>query len=111
MEKIVSFEDFSKIELRVGTILEVKDFPNARQPAYQLVIDFGAFGIKKTSAQITVRYKKEELLNKQIVAVLNFPKKQIANFMSDCLVVGAVERKEVILLHPEIRVENGALIG
>lgn len=111
MEKIVSFEDFSKIDLRVGTILEVKDFPKARQPAYQLVIDFGVYGIKKTSAQITVRYEKEDLLNKQIVAVVNFPKKQIANFMSECLVIGAVEGKEVILLHPEMRVENGTLVG
>jgi len=110
MEKIVSFEDFTKVDLRVGTILEVRDFPKAHQPAYQLTIDFGPFGIKKTSAQITSRYRKEELLHKQIVAVLNFPKKQIANFISECLVLGAVEGKDVILLSPELPVKNGTSI-
>lgn len=110
MEKIVSFEDFTKVDLRVGTIIDVVDFPKARKPAYQLTIDFGTFGVKKSSAQITERYKKEELLQKQIVAVLNFPKKQIANFMSECLVIGAVLGKDVVLLHPEQRVENGTSV-
>ncbi|TXD81304.1 tRNA-binding protein [Subsaximicrobium wynnwilliamsii] len=110
MDKIVSFKDFTKVDLRVGTIIEVLDFPKARNPAYQLTIDFGAFGIKKSSAQITERYTKEELLQKQVVAVLNFPKKQIANFISECLVVGAVEGKDVILLHPEQCIENGASV-
>lgn len=111
MEKIITFEDFTKIDLRVGTIIEVNDFPEARKPAYQLTIDFGHLGIKKSSAQITTLYKKEDLLNKQIVAVVNFPKKQIAKFMSECLVVGAVKANDVYLLKPEIRVRNGAVIS
>ncbi|HEX9600080.1 MAG TPA: tRNA-binding protein, partial [Mariniflexile sp.] len=104
MNKIITFEDFSKIDLRVGTIIEVNDFPEARHPAYQLTIDFGDLGIKKSSAQITTRYKKEDLLQRQIVAVINFPKKQIAKFMSECLVLGAVNGKDVILLNPENKV-------
>ena len=92
MEKIITFEDFTKVDLRIGTIVEVNDFPNARKPAYQLTIDFGDLGIKKSSAQITTQYKKEDLVNRQIIAVVNFPKKQIANFMSECLVMGAVKR-------------------
>lgn len=111
MEKIITFEDFTKIDLRVGTIIKVKDFLEARKPAYQLIIDFGDLGIKKSSAQITTLYKKEDLLNKQIIAVVNFPKKQIAKFMSECLVVGAVKANDVYLLKPEIRVRNGAVIS
>ncbi|MEZ4802406.1 MAG: tRNA-binding protein [Gelidibacter sp.] len=111
MEKIVTFEDFSKVDLRIGTIINVEDFPEARNPAYQLTIDFGALGIKKSSAQITTLYKKEELLNRQIVAVVNFPKKQIAKFMSECLVVGAVNGKDVILLNPERKVKNGSAVS
>jgi len=111
MEQI-SWNHFSKVDMRVGTILEVADFPEARNPAYQLRIDFGAeIGVLKTSAQITTRYIKEELVNRQIVAVVNFPKKQIANFMSECLVLGAVDGKDVILLHPDSKVENGLRIG
>ena len=83
MSNSIQFEDFTKVDLRVGTIVEVNDFPEARRPAFQLKIDFGDLGVKKTSAQITTIYKKEDLLNKQIVAVVNFPKKQIANFMSE----------------------------
>ena len=90
-DNIITFEDFTKVDLRVGTIVEVNDFPNAHKPAYQLTIDFGDLGIRKSSAQITTQYKKEDLENRQIVAVVNFPKKQIANFMSECLVVGAVK--------------------
>jgi len=101
MEKIITYEDFTKVDLRIGTIIEVNDFPKARKPAYKLTIDFGDLGVKKTSAQITTQYKKEELVNRQIVAVVNFPKKQIANFMSECLVVGAVRADDVFLLHPE----------
>lgn len=108
MEKIVTFEDFTKVDLRVGTILEVKDFPAARNPAYQLIIDFGTLGIKKSSAQIKTLYTKEQLLNRQIVAVVNFPKKQIAKFMSECLVIGAVNGKDVILLQPQNKVKNGS---
>ncbi|WP_159024019.1 tRNA-binding protein [Formosa sp. L2A11] len=110
MKPTINFEDFSAVDLRVGTILEVNDFPEARNPAYQLVIDFGDLGIKKTSAQITTLYSKEDLLQKQIVAVVNFPKKQIAKFMSECLVVGAVKAKDVMLLHPEQRVKNGTSV-
>ena len=111
MENIVTFEDFTKVDFRVGTIIEVDDFPNAKKPSYQLSIDFGDLGIKKSSAQITTRYKKEELINRQIIAVVNFPKKQIANFMSECLVVGAVKENDVYLLHPETDVKNGATVS
>ena len=110
MSATITFEDFSKIDLRIGTIIEVKDFPEARNPAYQLSIDFGAIGIKKTSAQITDLYSKEDLLDKQIVANVNFKNKQIANFMSECLVVGAVDSDKVILLPPENKVPNGTPI-
>jgi len=111
MSDIITFEDFSKVDLRVGTIIEVNDFPEARNPSYQLTIDFGALGIKKSSAQITTLYKKEELLNRQIVAVVNFPNKQIAKFMSECLVLGAVDGKAVILLKPEEKVKNGSVVS
>ena len=111
MKEQISFEAFSKIDLRVGTIIEVNDFPEAKNAAYQLTIDFGDLGIKKSSAQITTLYKKEELLGKQIVAIINFPKKQIAKFMSECLVLGAVNGKDVILLNPEMKVKNGSVIN
>jgi tRNA-binding protein len=109
----LTWSEFEKVEMRVGTILEVNDFPEARKPAYQLTIDFGAvIGIRKTSAQITKRYQKEVLLNRQIVAVVNFPKKQIGKFMSECLVLGAVgEEGDVILLSPDFKIENGLRIG
>ena len=111
MTKQITFEDFTKVDLRIGTIIEVNDFPEARNPAYQLTIDFGALGIKKSSAQITTLYKKEDLLQRQIVAVINFPEKQIAKFMSECLVVGAVNGKDVILLKPENKVKNGSTVA
>lgn len=111
MKDIITFEDFTKVDLRVGTIIEVNDFPKARNPAYQLTIDFGDLGIKKSSAQITTLYSKDDLLNRQIVATVNFPKKQIANFMSECLVMGAVEGKDVILLNPETKVKNGSTVS
>lgn len=105
---MISWEDFEKIEMRVGKIVDVQDFPEARNPAFQLKIDFGSFGEKKTSAQITKLYKKEDLVDKQVIAVTNFPPKQIANFMSECLVLGVVlEDKQVVLLKPEREVENG----
>ena len=110
MDKIIFFEDFTKVDLRVGTIIEVNDFKEARKPAYQVIIDFGSLGIKKSSAQITMRYQKEELLKRQVVAVINFPKKQIANFMSECLILGAVEGTVVILLSPETKVKNGSIV-
>ncbi|ARV10603.1 tRNA-binding protein [Winogradskyella sp. PC-19] len=111
MEKIITFKDFTKIDLRVGTIIEVNDFPDARNPAYQLTIDFGDLGIKKSSAQITTLYSKSDLQNRQIVAVVNLPKKQIAKFMSECLVMGAVKENDVYLLHPETKVINGNAVN
>lgn len=111
MNNTITLEDFTKVDLRVGTIIEVNDFPEARNPAYQLTIDFGDLGIKKSSAQITTLYKKEDLLQKQIVAIVNFPKKQIAKFMSECLVLGAVNGKDVILLNPENKVKNGSVVA
>lgn len=110
-DKTITFEDFTKVDLRIGTITEVNAFPNARKPAYQLTIDFGDLGIKKSSAQITTQYQKEDLVNKQIVAVVNFPNKQIANFMSECLVMGAVKDNDVFLLHPETKVKNGSQVS
>jgi tRNA-binding protein len=109
----ITWKDFEKVEMRVGNILEVSDFPEARNPAYQLRIDFGPqIGILKTSAQITKRYSKEELEGRQIVAVVNFPKKQIANFMSECLVLGAVgAENDIVLLHPDHKVEAGLRIS
>src|SRR5690606_29459788 len=98
-------------DVRVGTIIEVHDFPEARNPAYKLTIDFGALGIKKSSAQITTLYTKDELLNKQIVAVINFPIKQIGKYMSECLVLAAVDGKDVILLNPEHKVNNGSTVN
>ena len=111
MNETITFEDFIKVDLRVGTIIEVNSFPEARHPAYQLTIDFGSLGIKKSSAQITTLYTKEELLGRQIVATINFPKKQIANFMSECLVMGAVNGNDVILLRPENKVKNGSTVS
>jgi len=110
---ILTWEEFEKTEMRVGTIIEANDFPEARKPAYQLTIDFGAeIGIRKSSAQITKRYNKEDLAGRQIVAVVNFPKKQIGKFMSECLVLGAVGQEgDVILLAPDFKVENGLRIG
>ena len=110
---MITWHDFEKVEMRVGTILEVQDFPKAKKPAYQLTIDFGVeLGIKKSSAQITKRYSKEDLIGKQIIAVVNFPKKQIADFMSECLVLGSVgEENDIILLTTDIPVENGLRIG
>jgi len=113
MQTEITWSDFEKVEILVGTITEVNDFPEARKPAFQLTIDFGnVIGIRKSSAQITKRYSKEELLNRQIVAVVNFPRKQIGKFMSECLVLGAVgEEGDVVLLHPDFKVENGSRIG
>ena len=110
---MITWNDFEKVEMWVGTIIEVNDFPKAKKPAYQLTIDFGIeLGIKKSSAQITKRYTKEDLIGKQIVAVVNFPKKQIADFMSECLVLGSVgEQNDIVLLTSDIPVENGLRIG
>ena len=111
MHDTITFEDFTKVDLRIGTIIEVEDFPEARNPAYKLTIDFGDLGLKKSSAQITTLYKKEDLLDRQIVAVVNFPNKQIGPFMSECLVLGAVNENDVILLNPEYKVKNGSTVN
>ena len=109
---MTSWEDFEKLDIRVGTVIEVKDFPEARNPSYQLQIDFGELGIKKSSAQITHLYSKENLLNQQIIAVVNFPHKQIGKFLSECLVLGIYgEQHQVTLIQPERRVNNGSKIG
>ncbi len=109
----INWDDFEKIDMRMGTVIEVNDFSKARKPAYQLTIDFGSdIGIKKSSAQITAHYQKEDLLNRQVIAVVNFPPKQIAGFISECLVLGVYdENKDVILLSPERSVKNGQKIG
>lgn len=113
MQNELTWSDFEKVEMRVGTILEVNDFPEARNPAYQIKIDFGSeIGVKKTSAQITIKYNKEELIGKQVVAVINFPKKQIGTFMSECLLLGSIgHKKEVVLLSSDKPVENGLRVG
>lgn len=109
---MISWEDFEKIDMRTGTILEATVFAKARKPAYQLSVDFGELGIKKSSAQITVHYTPEELLGKQVIAVVNFPPKQIANFISECLVLGIYdENNDVVLLSPGKPVPNGLKIG
>ena len=107
----LTWNEFKKVDMRVGTVMEVTNFPEARNPSYQLIIDFGEeIGIKKTAAQLTVLYKKEDIIGKQVIAVINFPKKQIANFMSECLILGAVNDKEVNLIHPEFKTKNGLRI-
>lgn len=109
---MISWQDFEKIDIRTGTILSVNLFPEAIKPAYQLSIDFGELGIKKSSAQITAHYNPENLIGKQIIAVVNFPPKQIANFFSECLVLGVYDQQnQVILLEPNLQVMNGAKIG
>jgi tRNA-binding protein len=108
----IDWPDFEKIDLRAGTILEVSEFPKAKKPAWQLTIDFGDLGIRKSSAQITDLYEKQDLIGKQVIAVVNFPPKQIANFFSECLVLGVyTDKKEVVLLTPDKRVTNGCKIG
>ncbi|WP_316737997.1 tRNA-binding protein [Pedobacter aquatilis] len=105
----ISWSDFEKVELRAGTIVEVFEFPEAKKPAYKLSVDFGPFGIKMSSAQITKIYKKEELPGKQIIGVINFPKKQIGKFMSEFLVTGfANENGEIVLSTTQQNVPNGS---
>ena len=109
---MITWDDFEKVDIRTGTVIEVSDFPGAKKPAYQLHIDFGELGIKRSSAQITALYLKEELMGRQVIAVVNFPVKQIANFFSECLVLGVYnENKEVVLLQPTLPVKNGSRIG
>lgn len=109
----IDWDDFEKLDIRVGTILSVHDFERAKKPAFQLAIDFGEkIGIKKSSAQITVHYSKQDLINRQVIAVVNFEPKNIAGFMSECLVLGIYdENKDVILLKPDKAAANGLKIG
>jgi len=112
MNNDLKWSEFERVDMRVGTIINVSDFPEARKPAFQLHIDFGEeLGVRKTSAQITKKYERQELVGKQVIAVVNFPKKQIANFMSECLLLGAVDGEEVTLLNPDLPVPNGVRIS
>lgn len=105
----ISWKDFERVELRVGTIIAVEDFPEARKPAYKLTVDFGECGVKKSSAQITKHYKKEELVGRQIIGVINFPSKQIGPFISECLTTGfADENGDVVLTQVERKIPNGS---
>ncbi|MDL2227709.1 tRNA-binding protein [Odoribacter sp. OttesenSCG-928-L07] len=108
---LINWEDFSKVEIRVGTILYAETFKEAKKPAYKITVDFGEFGIRKSSAQITKLYSPEEIIGKQIIAVVNFPEKQVANFMSQCLILGVVNEDEVTLLTTDKKVKNGLKIG
>jgi len=110
--EFITWNDFEKIDIRVGTVIEVSDFPKARKPAYKLTIDFGELGIKKSSAQITKFYSAQSLVGQQVIAIVNFPLKQIADFFSECLVLGVYdENKDVVLLQPKHSVSNGLKIG
>ena len=109
---MVTFDEFMKLDIRVGTIIEAKIFEKAKKPAYQLKIDFGnEIGIKKSSAQITKNYTIESLINKQVLAVINFPPRQVANFMSEVLVLGTYSKDGVVLITPDKQVENGDKLG
>ncbi len=109
---MATFDDFVKLDIRVGTIVEAKVFEKAKRPAYQLQVDFGSeIGLKKSSAQITEVYKYEELVGKQVLAVVNFPPRQIADFMSEVLVLGTYSKQGVVLIRPDKQVENGDKLG
>ena len=105
---MINFDDFLKVDIRVGTIVEAKNFPQARKPSYQLLIDFGPeIGIKRSGAQITAFYDTASLVGRQVLAVVNFPPRQIANFFSEALTLGLETDAGVVLLQPERAVENG----
>ncbi len=109
---MATFDDFMKIDIRVGTVLSAKPFEGARKPAYQLVVDFGAeIGQKKSSAQITEQYSCDDLVGKQVLAVVNFPPRQIGHFMSEVLVLGTYSEGGVALIRPDRQVENGDRLG
>ena len=112
MKKIINWEDFEKIDMRVGTIIKAVDFKKASNPSYLIHVDFGEIGIKKTSAQITKNYKLKDLIGKQIVGLINLPKKQIANIQSEFLVLGAIDGnlENVVIIRPQSITKNGALI-
>ena len=108
----ITWADFEKIDIRVGTVIQAESFPAARKPAYRIRVDFGEMGIKNSSAQVTDLYSLEELAGKQVIAVINFPRKQIANFFSECLVLGVyTPNNQVVLLKPATHVPNGSKIG
>lgn len=113
MTSNLTWDEFAKVDMRVGTIVDAQLFPEAKRPAYKLIIDFGPeLGVKKTSAQITDHYTLKDLKGKQVIAVINFPPKQIANFISECLVLGSVDAEhKVILLQPERTANNGDRVG
>lgn len=111
MSEPLEWKEFARVEMRVGTIIEAESFAEAHNPSIKMEIDFGPLGIKKSSAQITDNYKAEELVGRQVIAVVNFPPKQIGPLMSECLVLGAEEPDGVILLQPERKTTNGTRIG
>lgn len=112
MSDNISFEDFTKVDIRIGTVIKVENFPKAKKPAYQLLIDFGSLGVKRSSAQITDIYTKEALLNRQVTAVINFKPKQIANFISECLVLGvANDDGNIVLLKTSSKIINGTQVN
>lgn len=109
---MATFDDFIKLDIRVGTIIEAKVFKNAKKPAYQLKVDLGnEIGIKKSSAQITEVYKTEDLIGKQVLAIVNLPPRQIADFMSEILVLGTYSNQGVVLIKPDEPVKNGDKLG
>lgn len=111
MKELITYEDFTKVDIRIGTITDVQDFPKAHKAAYQIQIDFGTLGTKKTSAQITTLYTKKELLGKQVTAIINFKPKQIADFLSECLILGIQKGENVILLKSNDTIKNGEQIN
>lgn len=110
-KETITWNDFSKIDMRVGTIIHAEVFAEARNPAYKITVDFGELGERRSSAQITKLYNPESLIGRQVICVVNFPKKQIATLMSECLITGVVDGDVVTLLSPEQKVENGLKIG
>jgi len=108
---MATFDEFMDLDIRVGRIISVQDFPEARKPAYKLAIDFGPLGIKRSSAQITELYEKEDLVGREVVCVVNFPPKQVADFVSEVLVLGVYTESGVVLLQPDREVPQGAKIG
>lgn len=110
-EQLIAWGDFTKVEMRVGTVISAEVFKEVRNPAYKIIVDFGGLGTRKTSAQITKLYTPEEIIGKQVIAVVNFPAKQIANIQSECLIMGAVDGSEVTLLAVDKPVKNGLRIG